>query len=105
MVGVSASKADSKSQSTSEGWSVGGSTSDSSDLSSSIARAGGSSSSWQDVAYSDLFQQLYGGAAGAAGKVAGMVPAFSDQVGSLFSGGMRTLDELGGGAGADYMTS
>lgn len=82
-------------QSSSSALALSGSNSESSDLSSSISRAGGSSSSWQDVAYGDLFQQLYGGAAGAAGKVAAAVPDFGAQVGSLFSGGLDTLNALG----------
>jgi hypothetical protein len=105
MFGFGASKSDARSQSTSSGDSLNLSNSQSSDLSQSISRAGGASSSWQDVAFGDLFQQLYGGASGAAGKLAGAMPAFSDQVSSLFSGGLSTLNSLGGGAGADYMTS
>jgi hypothetical protein len=94
MFGFGATKNDARSQSTSSGDSLSVSNSVSNDLSSSISRAGGSSSSFQDVAFGDLFSQLYGGAAGAAGKLAGAVPDFGAQVGSLFSGGLNTLNTL-----------
>jgi hypothetical protein len=46
------------------------------------------------VAFEDVFAQLYGGAAGAAGKAAELVPMFQGQAAELYSGGTRFLDTL-----------
>src|SRR5262245_2960033 len=46
------------------------------------------------VAFEDVFAQLYGGAAGAAGKAAELAPIFQGQAAELYSGGMKFLDTL-----------
>jgi hypothetical protein len=94
-----------QSQSTSSSNGVDASQSLSDSISNSQSTTGGQSSSQQNVAFGDLFQQLFANAGGAAGKIAGMVPGLADQVGQLFNGGMDTLKNLGGGAGADYINN
>jgi hypothetical protein len=87
---------------------LGGSSSKSSQSSraQSTDYASSSGSSTQSIAFEELFSQLYGQSAGAAGKVAESIPGFQGQAASLFSGGMGFLDTLQeGGAGADYMRS
>jgi hypothetical protein len=59
----------------------------------------------QGVFGGDIFQQLYGGAMGATGKVAAGLPAFQGEAASLFSGGKDFLSSLQGDAGTNYMTS
>lgn len=61
----------------------------------------GASSSSQDVFLADLFKQVYGGAAGAAGAI--NPDEISGAARSLFSGGVDFLDQLGGGAGVDAL--
>lgn len=46
------------------------------------------------VAFEDVFSQLYGGAAGAAGKAAQLAPMFQGQAADLYTGGMKFLDTL-----------
>lgn len=46
------------------------------------------------VAFEDVFSQLYGGAAGAAGKAAQLAPMFQGQAAELYAGGTRFLDTL-----------
>lgn len=46
------------------------------------------------VAFEDVFAQLYGGATGAAGRAAELVPMFQGQAAELYTGGMRFLDQL-----------
>src|SRR5262245_29618442 len=102
MFGLSLGSSESGSQST--GYSLSSSNSASSDLPQSIERSAGQSASTQQIAYDDLFRALYSGAGGAAGQAAALVPTLQAQTGALFSGGLSTLQELGGGAGADYLT-
>lgn len=61
--------------------------------------------SQQRIAFEDIFRELYTGAAGAAGKAAGMVPLFQGQAADLYSSGVGFLDKLGVGAGEDYLSS
>lgn len=95
--GASSSKSTSESQSTSTGRSTSASGS------TSFGTSVQGSQSTSDVAFKDLFAQLYGGAATAAGGLAGTpIKSAADM---LFSGGTQFLDQLGGGAGMDYLTS
>jgi hypothetical protein len=81
-------------------FNIGGSKSGSSSSSSSY----GYSTSFSDslsqaaskdrVAFEDVFAQLYGGATGAAGKAAELVPMFQGQAAELYTGGMKFLDSL-----------
>lgn len=85
---------------------IGGNSSSSKSSSEASSRDQSSSIgiSTQDIAFEDLFAQLYGDAAGAAGKVAQNIPTFTGQAAQLFSGGMDFLNNLqGGNEGTDYL--
>jgi hypothetical protein len=97
--GGSKSKSSTSSQASAYGYS--GSESVQGSISQGIS--GGTARSGQDIAFADLFANLYGGATGAAGRAAIAAPGLSDQAGMLFSGGLDFLDRLGGGAGAGYL--
>jgi hypothetical protein len=99
--GLSGSK--SKSSSTSNAYGYSGADSLSTALGGSSSLSGGQSQSYQDLAFADLFANLYGDAAGAAGRSAQLVPGLQTQAGQLFSGGVGFLDQLGGGPGAEYL--
>lgn len=90
------------SQSSSNAYGYQGSLSDSFSTSTSSSRSGGQSSSSQSIAFEDLFRELYGGAAGAAGKVAMLAPGLTEQADMLFSGGLSFLDQLQGGPASEY---
>lgn len=99
MFGIGASSSRSSTRSDSYGYSVEGSSS----LSDSFGRSTSSGRSFTDVAFSDLFADLYGKAGGAAAAVAARAPGLTEQANMLFSGGLNFLDQIGGGAGADYL--
>jgi hypothetical protein len=61
------------------------------------------STSTQAIAFADLYQQLYGGALGAAGKASLALPGLQSQASSLFSAGKGFLDEIGGDAGRTFL--
>lgn len=67
--------------------------------------SGSMSSSSQDIAFKDLFQQLYGGATGAANNALVTAPQLTDVAKQLFTGGSNFLQGLGGDAGTAYETS
>lgn len=93
----SSSTQKSESQSTSQAGSTGIS------VSSAVGKSRQGSQSSTDIAFADLFSQLYGGAAAAAGGLSGQpVRSAADM---LFSGGTDFLDNLGGGPGADYLAA
>jgi hypothetical protein len=93
--GLSGSK--SKSTSESQGFSFGQSESRSVSDSISAARSG------QDIAFGDIFEQFFGGASAAAGRV---VPGqLAGRAETLFSGGMGFLDQLRGGADSDFLSA
>lgn len=85
--------------------SYGHSTSQSSDISRSIQEAvsGGQSSSSQSVFGADIFQQLYGGATGAASRASFQAPELAAAAQQLFTGGSQFLNSLGADAGSDYL--
>jgi hypothetical protein len=95
----------SASNTSSDSSSYGYSGSNSSDISRSIQEAvsGGSSSSTQSVFADDIFQQLYGGAMGAAGRASIQAPELAGAAQQLFTGGSQFLAGLGGDAGSDYL--
>lgn len=80
------SKTSSQSSSAGYGYSEQGS------LSDSLSQA--RSSSGQNIAFEDLFRELYTGATGAAKKVSALAPGLSQQADLLFSGGVDFLDQL-----------
>lgn len=61
--------------------------------------------SQQRIAFEDIFRELYSGASGVAGKAAEMAPLFQGQAADLYSSGVNFLDQLGVGAGEDYLSS
>lgn len=61
--------------------------------------------STQEIAFQDLFQQLYGGATGAASKAVAQAPELASAARQLFTGGTRFLEDIGGDAGTNYLTS
>lgn len=97
------SRSKSTSTSESEGFSRGGSLSGSTSFSDALSRSRGVSGSSQSVFAEDFLQQLYGGATNAAMRAAGMAPGLSGSARALFTGGTRFLEQLGGGAGADFL--
>lgn len=71
--------------------------------SASTSTSAGQSTSSQDVFLSNLFSQIYGGAAGAAAGID--TNNVATAASSLFSGGLDFLKKLGGGAGADALAA
>lgn len=90
MFGLGASKSDTKT------------TSDAQSTDFSNAQSFGQSG--QDVFASQLFQQLYGDAFGATGKIAANLPTYQGDAAALFSGGTDFLKSLSGDAGSNYLT-
>jgi len=90
------SKASSKSESSSLDTSYGyqGDTSQSLSTGTSQSVSGGTST--QDLAFRDIFGQLYGNASNAAGRMAAAAPGLSSQAQMLFSGGANFLEGLQG---------
>jgi len=101
LLGIGGSKGSSSSSSESYGYSGSNSLSDSVSTSSGISSSAGVSTSTQDIAFQDLFSQLYGGAAAAAGKLTGEGTQNIAQM--LFSGGTGFLDSLAGGSANEYL--
>jgi len=101
------SKSKSDQQSSSLGLGYGYSGSDSSSLSSGTSQStsGGQATSSQNLAFADLFQQLYGGASSVAQNLATKTAPLTDQAQQLFSGGVDFMKQLAGGTGEDYLTS
>lgn len=95
------SKSKSSSQSTSVDHSQNSSFSDS--LSQALSRSSGQSTSSQSVWNADVLQRLYGDALGAADGADAEL--FKGQAADLFAGGASILDQLGVGAGEDYLQS
>lgn len=108
-IGANRSHSSSTSESDAYGYSGGASSSVNTSRSGSVSRSGGTSfgesgsRSTQSLAFADLLSALYGDALGATGRVAQNVPALETVAGSLFDSGVGFLDQLGGGAGADYL--
>lgn len=61
--------------------------------------------STQDIAFEDLFSQLYGNASGAASRTVAQAPELANAARQLFSGGTRFLEGLGTDAGTNHLTS
>jgi hypothetical protein len=77
-------------------FNIGGSRSRSSSFGFSQSSSDAQSQSADSIAFEDIFANLYGNAAGAAGRAAAMAPQLNTQAASLFSGGVGFLDSLGG---------
>lgn len=101
-LGLGYSSAKNSSQSTSSQYGYSGSESGDVSRAASDSISGGVSGSSQAIAFEDLYKQLYGGAAGAAGNVAMQAPQLQDAAKQLFTGGSQFLQSLGGNAGTDY---
>lgn len=93
----------SKTKSTSNSLDYGANVSQSFSDSLSRAISGGQSTSGQNIAFEDLYAQMYGGATGAAGRAAEQVPLLQGQAASLFSSGNQFLESLQGGSAQDYL--
>lgn len=100
-------KSRSSSQSISEagGYSTGRSVSGSSSISDALSTSRGVSRSTQSVYADEFLRLLYGGATGATMRAASLAPQFAESARALFTGGMQFLDQLRGGAGAEYLQS
>ena len=103
MFGIGGSKSKSTGESSSYGYS--GSTSESFSQALSQGLSGSTGRSFQELAFADLFADLYGNAGSAAARAADMAPGLSGMAEMLFSSGTGFLDQLAGGQGADYMAS
>lgn len=101
LFGIGANKATSKSQSTSSSLGLGYGYSGSDSASSSRGVSGGQST--QSVAFADMFASMFGNAGGAAARAAGAAPSLTGTANTLFNSGGQFLEQLGGGAGADYL--
>lgn len=94
-------KQSSQQQSTSSGFSTNVSNSNS--FSQGLSASQGTST--QDIAFADLFQQLYGSSLGAAAKAATQVPTLQGQAAQLFDAGTGFLQQLRGGTAQDYLAN
>src|SRR5690606_40238793 len=101
------SKSRSSSQSISEagGYSTGRSVSGLTSSSDALYTGGGISRSTQSVYADEFLRMLYGGATGATMRAAALAPQFAESARALFTGGIQFLDQLRGGAGAEYLQS
>lgn len=95
----------SKQQSTSEsrGYSIGSSEQGSTSFSDALSSSYGYSGSTQSVYGDEFLRNLYGGASNAAMRAAANTGGLAESARSLFTGGTRFLEQLQGGAGADYL--
>lgn len=100
-IGAGGSKSSSQSSSLDFGANVSSSFSDS--LAQSLSRSSGSSFGTQSVWNADVLQRLYGDALTAAGGA--NTGLFKGQAAELYAGGVGFLDQLGVGAGEDYLSS
>lgn len=82
--------------------SFGQSSSMSQDTSTSFGSSMGGSS--QQIAFEDLYKQLYGGASSAAGAAAANAPELADAARQLFTGGTNFLQGLNTDPGTQYLT-
>src|SRR5688572_16834344 len=94
-------KSKQSSQQTSDSSSIGYGSSTSGSISGGTAIGGSTSNSNQTIAFEDFFNQLYGGAAGAAGS---MNPsALTTTANTLFGAGSNFLSSLSGGPEQGYL--
>src|SRR5262245_34551393 len=109
MFGIGGGSSRSSSQSSSLDYGMNQSQSFSDSLARSISESLGQSqgtsfgTSTQGVWNADILQKLYGDALGAAGAT--NAPLFQGQAAELFNSGAGFLDQLGVGAGEDYLQS
>jgi hypothetical protein len=105
-LGLGKQKSDSSStgQSTSESFGSNVAISGDSSTSYGSSVSGGQSSTTQDIAFEDVFSQLYGGASSAAKGALANADQLGEVARSLFSGGSQFLEGIGGDAGSNYLT-
>jgi hypothetical protein len=101
LFGLGGSKSSSSSASSAYGYTGSDSYSKSTQESLAQSLSQGLSTSQQDIAFADLFKQLYGGAAATAGALTG--DGVQSAANMLFSGGTGFLDSLAGGSANDYL--
>lgn len=94
-----------KSKSSSSSLDVGMNMSQSFSDSLSRAVSGGQSTSTSRIGFEDIYQNLYGGASGAAARAAEMIPLLGERASALFSSGTNFLQNLQGGPGQDHLQS
>jgi hypothetical protein len=99
--GIGGSSSKTSSESTSYGYSGSASLNMSDSSSLGTSSSGAQSSSTQNIAFADLFKQLYGGAASVAGGLSGAPIGSAAEM--LFSGGTDFLQSLQGGPAAGYL--
>jgi hypothetical protein len=104
-LGLDYNKSDQSSSSASNSYGYSGAQSGDVSRSNSNSLSGGSSSSGQEIAFSDMFRSLYGGASDAAANVAMGAPELQSTAKQLFTGGSQFLQSLGGNAGTNYQES
>lgn len=92
-------------QSTDQSYGYNRSASDSFSRGTSRSLSGGQATSTQDIAFRDIFANLFGDASNVAGRLAGEAGGLTEQANMLFSGGLGFLDSLGGGADSEYLAS
>lgn len=102
-LGANSSSSKNNSQSESSGYGYSGSTSTNNSVSSQDSFSSGQSTSRQNIAFEQMFQQLYGGASGAANRATANAGQLSDTAKQLFTGGSQFLQGLGGDAGTQYL--
>lgn len=104
-LGLGKQKSDSSSSGQSTSESFGSNVAVSGDTSSSYGRstAGGTSRTTQDIAFEDIYSQLYGGASTAARGAVANAGQLAEVAQQLFSGGSQFLEGIGGDAGTQYL--
>ena len=98
----SSNRSDATSESSSNAYGYDSAVSGSQSQSVQNAVSGGQSSTTQGIAFSDIFQQLFQKASGAADSVALNAPQLATAASQLFTGGSQFLQSLGGNAGLEY---
>lgn len=104
-LGKSKSQQQAEAYNTSTGFSQSMSQDQSVSTGSSVNSGSSIAGSSQDIAFADLFEQLYRKAGGAASGAAANAGELSTAARQLFSGGMDVLSGLGGDVGSEYLTS
>lgn len=102
-LGLGANSAKSSGGGTSESYGYSGSNSQDLSQSSQSSVGGGQSSTTQGIAFEDIYKQLFGGAAGAAGGALAQAPELAAAAKQLFTGGTQFMQGLGGDAGTEYL--
>lgn len=94
-------KSKTNSQSTQE--SFGTSASQSADISRSTSQSTSGGSTTQNIAFEDLYRQLFTGAVGAGNAAVAEAPELATAARQLFTGGTQFMEGLGNDAGSSYL--